>query len=94
MEGIDFDRALVLMNLIEKITTVSPMSTALMGLAQRELKSINDAAVEIQRQVAEEEKAKQAKIDAERQHNENVAAAEAAGADEDSEPAPTTTRRL
>lgn len=92
-EDIDFDRALVLMNLIEKITTVAPMSSALMGLAQRELKEINDTALKIQQQVAAEEQKKKDDEAAERQHEANVAAKEADDVDDD-ETAPLANRRL
>lgn len=76
MIDIDYERAALLMGIVEKQVTVLPKATALAGAALRELNEINEQAVENQREVAEEEKAKQAEIDAERQHKENVAAKE------------------
>lgn len=73
MIDIDFERAGLLMSIVEKQVTVLPKATALAGAALRELNEINEQAVENQRAIAEEEKAKQAEIDAERQHADNVA---------------------
>lgn len=49
----DFDRALKLMTIIEKVTTVSPRNTAFIGLAQAELERMHTQAQEIARARAE-----------------------------------------
>lgn len=57
----DFDRALKLMQIIEKVTTVSPKNTAFIGLAQAELERMHTEAKDIA--VARAEAAKQAEAE-------------------------------
>lgn len=73
MYDIDYNRVGLLMMIVEKQVTVLPKATALAGAALRELNEINEMALENQREIAEEERAAQAEIDAERQHADNVA---------------------
>ena len=74
----DFDRALKLMTIIEKVTTVSPRNTAFIGLAQAELERMHTQAQDIALRRAErtadlqkEQAAREAK---ERQRQEAMAA--------------------
>lgn len=43
----DFERCMALMSVIEKISTVSPQNMAITGIAQAELKEMNDQAKDI-----------------------------------------------
>lgn len=66
---IDFERAAVLMDVVQKVATVAPAYTALSGVAMGELKEYNDVAQqylnELGRQRLAEEQAAAAKINAE-----------------------------
>lgn len=51
---IDFERALMLMDVIAKVTTTLPSYTGLISAAGVELREIEDAALENQKELAEE----------------------------------------
>lgn len=49
----DFDRALTLMSIAEKVATVAPKATSLLGIAQAELETLNQQAKDIARRRAD-----------------------------------------
>lgn len=57
IKDFDFDRTAMLMGIIEKVTTVAPKNTAIMGLAQAELERMNVQAQEVARKRAERHQA-------------------------------------
>jgi hypothetical protein len=67
----DFGRALTLMSIAEKVATVAPRATSLLGIAQAELEILNNQAKDIARKRAEhikhaeerKAKAEQARVD-------------------------------
>lgn len=69
----DFGRALTLMSIAEKVATVAPRATSLLGIAQAELEILNNQAKDIARKRAEhikhaeerKAKAEQARLDKE-----------------------------
>lgn len=77
----DFQRAVMLMQIAEKVATVTPRSTSLLGLAQAELEYMNQQAKDIARRRAErQQEAEQRRYEAEqaRINREHEAAADAA----------------
>lgn len=60
MSEVDFERASLLMHIIEKIATVTPSSTALLGEAHNELAEINAGAYAAQQARAEERRQEEA----------------------------------
>lgn len=49
----DFQRAVMLMNIAEKVATVAPKATSLLGIAQAELEHMNQQAKDIARRRAD-----------------------------------------
>jgi len=64
----DFERAVMLMSIAEKVATVSPKNTALLGIAQAELEFMNEQAKDIARRRADRAKeAEQRRYEAEQE---------------------------
>jgi hypothetical protein len=53
IHNFDFGRALTLMSIAEKVATVAPRATSLLGIAQAELEILNEKAKDIARKRAE-----------------------------------------
>lgn len=65
IDGFDFERAAMLMSIMEKVANVAPKSSALSGLAAAALNEMNEEAKEIARRRAEEFAKAEAKAQAE-----------------------------
>lgn len=72
MNKIDFERAALLMDMQQKVANVSPMNTGILAEANFELKEIEGAARENQRERAEEFRAKEAEAQAERDEKQRA----------------------
>lgn len=88
MADIDFERAAVLMDVIHKVSTISPGNTNILGMAMDELRDIESEARSIREKVVKERKAKEAA--------EAVEAAKTKNPEpfEDEEPAPRFGRKI
>ena len=75
MKDIDFERALLLIQVIKEVSNTTPMAQPIMGLAQAELNEIVEQAKRIAAEYADERRAEEAKREEQR-----VAELRAAGA--------------
>lgn len=82
----DFQRAVMLMSIAEKVATIAPKATSLLGIAQAELAHMNDQAKEIARRRAEraaEAESRRYAAEQERVNREIAEVAKDWGVDED-----------
>lgn len=76
----DFERAVALMDIMHKVSTIAPKATSIMGLAQAELDELNAEAQGIARENAERIKKEEQEKAAEEVRRQKAKAAEEAAA--------------